>query len=997
MKIKIFCLFFCLTIGQVTLAQKKIEGVVTDKNNSPLLGASVILKGTTNGTQTDFDGNFSLNAKKGEILVVQYLGYSTKEIQVTTETKYKIVLEEEQNSLSEIVVVGYGTRKKTVLTSSVVSIKGEELAKEPVLNATQALQGKAAGVQIIASDAPGQASKVIIRGLGTVLGNENPLYVVDGILTDNINNINTSDIATMNVLKDASALAIYGNRASNGVLIITTKKGKKGKIKLTFDTFTGARSILNKVKLANSNEFITYSNEAILRDLQRDDDATNDNDKSDFILSGQPYNTNWLDAITRVGRVSNYNISASGGSEKIRGFFSAGFNKEEGILIGNDFNRLTLRSNIDYELNSKLNFSNSINVQLANSVPKNFNAFTTAYKQSPTIPIRDKNGAYGSSIGINNVGNPVKDLDFQDEKQRYFKVQGTFKVNYKILESLSYTSAFSIETEYARFHTFEDRLGSFLANNPSNSEQLYFNGNADREKTFLSVRHTNKYHWFIDNYLTYNKTFNDIHNFNATIGTSSEEDRSEELLGTAINVPLNKNLRYNLNNGDNNETRNSSGGFSPYKRLNSYFARINYDYKNKYLLGASFRRDGSSQFKKDFKFGNFYAISAGWIVTKEKFMEDSFFDKLKLRAGYGEVGNQNVPLQIVTLSTGDGGFYPFGANQNLNQGTTISSTLAENLSWETTKELNFGAEFTLFDYKLSGEVDFYIKKTSNAILQIKLPDVFGIDPYLDHIGEIENKGIETTLNWQDEINDNLKYNVGLNFALNKNKLTKVTNPYFNESIGGYLGNGQYTKRVRVGQPVGSFFLYDVIGIDDKGEFVYDDVNNNGITDEGDRKFMGSFIPKYNIGFNFGFNYKNFDLAVDTYTSLGAKVYNGKRAQRFGNENIEQSVFNNRWTSGRPSNTGRRAFNEVPLSSNYYLESADFFRVNNITLGYTLKENTTSFFNRVRIYATAKNPFIVKKFSGFTAELPGGALYNAGIELSAYPTLRSFFIGINTSF
>ncbi|MDD7914126.1 SusC/RagA family TonB-linked outer membrane protein [Polaribacter ponticola] len=974
-----------------------MEGVVTDKNSIPLPGASIIVKGTTTGVQTDFDGNFSLKAKNGEVIVVQYLGYATREVLITTETKYKIILQEEQNSLSEIVVVGYGTRKKAVLTSSVVSIKGEELANEPVLNATQALQGKAAGVQIIASDAPGQASKVIIRGLGTVLGNENPLYVVDGILTDNINNINTSDIATMNVLKDASALAIYGNRASNGVLIITTKKGKKGKIKLTFDTFTGARTILSNVKLANSNEFITYSNEAILRDLQRDGDPTNDNDKSDFILSGQPYNTNWLDAITRVGRVSNYNISASGGSEKIRGFFSAGFNKEEGILKGNDFSRLTLRSNIDYDLNSKLKFSNSINVQLANSVPKSFGAFTTAYKQSPIVPIRDENGAYGSSIGINNVGNPVKDLDFQDEKQRYFKVQGSFKVDYKILESLSYTSAFSIETEYARFHNFQDRLGSFLANNPSNSEQLYFNGNADREKTFLSVTHTNFYHWFIDNYLTYTKTFNEVHNVNATLGMSSEEDRSEFLSGSAVNVPTNNSLRYNLSTGDDNETRSSSGGFSPHKRLSSYFARVNYDYDNKYLLSASYRRDGSSQFKKGFKFGNFYAVSAGWVLTNEAFMKNSSFNKLKLRAGYGELGNQNVPLQIVTLSTGAGGFYPFGANQNLNQGTTISSTLAENLSWETTKELNFGAEFTLFDYKLSGEVDFYIKKTSNAILQIKLPDVFGIDPYLDHIGEIENKGIETTLNWQDEINENLKYNVGLNFALNKNKLTKVTNPYFNESIGGDLGNGQYTKRVRVDQPIGSFFLYDVIGIDDKGEFVYDDVNNNGITDEGDRKFMGSFIPKYNIGFNFGLNYRNFDLAVDTYTSLGAKVYNGKKAQRFGNENIEQSVFNNRWTSGRPSNTGSRAFNEVPLSSNYYLESADFFRINNITLGYTLKENTTNFFNRVRIYATAKNPLIIKKFSGFTPELPGGALGNAGIELGAYPTLRSFFIGINTSF
>lgn len=981
---------------QSVIAQQKVEGVIVDVNNTVLPGASIMIKGSTNGTQSDFDGNFAIKAKIGDILVIQYLGFKTKEYIINKVKDIRIILEEEFGQLNEVVVVGYGTKKKSVLTSSVITIKGEELSKEPLLNATQALQGKASGVQIIASDAPGQASRVIIRGLGSVLGSDNPLYVVDGILTDNINNINTSDINSLNVLKDAAALAIYGNRASNGVVIITTKQGKAGKMEVKFDHFTGFRSILSNVEMANANEFITYSNEAIRRDLQRDDDPSNDFDTRDFILSGQSYDTNWLNQITQLGRISNYNLSLSGGSEKLKGFFSAGYNEEEGILIGNKFDRLTLRSNVIYDVNDKLKFTNSVNVQIANSIPKTYGAFTSAYKQAPIVAVFNENGDYGSSVGINNVSNPIKDLDFQDEIQRYFKIQGSLKVDYKILESLTFTSAFSIEAEYAKFFNFEDRLGSFLAENPSNSEVLYYNGNSDRESTFLSVTNTNFYHWFLDNYITYNKEIGD-HSFNVTLGTSAEEDRSESLYGSAINVPADINLRYSLNNGDDDETRNSSGSVSAFKRLRSYFGRASYDYKGKYLFSTSFRRDGSSQFLDGFKFGNFYAVSAGWVVTGEDFMNDSFLNRLKLRVGYGELGNQNVPLQVITLSTGAGGFYPFGADQSLNQGTTVSSTLADNLTWEITKELNFGLEFTTLDYRLKGEIDYYIRDNTNAILQVQLPDIFGIDAYLDHIGEIRNSGIETSLSWSDDIGNDFKYSTRLNFAYNNNELTKITNPFFNESTGGDIGNGQYTKKVRVGQPIGSFYLYDVIGIDDTGEFVFDDVNGNGITDEGDRKFMGSFIPKYTIGFNIETQYKDFDFAVDTYASLGAKVYNGKKAQRFGNENIEASIFNNRWTSGRVSNTTPRAFNEVPLSSNYYLESADFLRINNITLGYTLPKKVAPFFSKLRVYATAKNPIIFKKFSGFTPELPGDALGSAGIELNAYPTLKSFFIGINTSF
>lgn len=976
---------------------RTISGKVTSSDGVPIPSVNVLIKNTSKGVVTDFDGNFNIAANQNDVLVFSYIGMKSKEIVIGLSDIINVKLEDSAESLEEVVVIGYGTQKKAILTSSVSSIKGDELTKEPVTNATQALQGKAAGIQVIASDAPGASSTVIIRGLGTIQGGRDPLYVVDGILTNNINNINTSDILTMNVLKDAASLAIYGNRGANGVIIITTKKGRSGKMQVSFDSYTGFKDILSTVKMADAASFVTYSNEAALRDLRRDDDPSNDGDTSGFFPTTQQYNTNWLDAVTRIGKVSNYNLSLSGGSENITAFFSAGFNQEEGILKDNDFDRLTLRSNVDYKISDKLNFSQNVSVQLANITPKSYSSFTQAYRQAPIVPIRDAEGRFGSSVAFNKVGNPVKELFFQDEKQKYFKIQASFKADYKIIEPLTFTSRFSVETENGRFYNFQDRLGSYLANDPDNVEANFEGGIENPAKTRLSVTHTNNYRWFLDNYVTFNKTFNENHTINATLGITAEENRNEFLMGTRNNVPLNSNLKFNLSIGDEDNTQLSGGSISVLDRLYSYIVRVNYDFRNKYLLNGSFRRDGSSKFQQGNKFGNFFAVSAGWVLTEEAFMQEGVFNKLKIRASYGELGNQNVPFNIVTATTGSGGFYAFGPNQDLQQGITITGTVQEDLSWETTNEINLGVEYTLLNNRLSGEVDYYKRVNSNAVLEIKLPDVFGFDPYNSHVGEVTNQGVEVLLNWADNINDKLKYSIGGNFSYNKNELTKVTNPFFNEQRGGDIDNGEYTKKIAVGQPLGSFFLYDVIGIDDRGEFVYDDVNGNGIKDEGDRKFFGSYIPKYYFGFNFGLEYNNFDFSVDTYGNVGNKVYNGKKAQRFGNENIEQSTFNNRWTSGGLSNTGAIASNDVPPPSNYYLESGDFFRINNITLGYTMPENILKFFSKVRIYASAKNPLIFKKFSGYTPELSGEPLGTAGIELYAYPTLQSYFVGINTSF
>ncbi len=982
-------------------AQDSYSGLVIDENSSPIIGASVFLKNSTNGTQTDFNGKFNLKAEINDTIVITYIGFKDQEFSLTYVKDLGIItLIENIDELNEVVVVGYGNQLKEILTSSVSSVRGDDLTIEPIINATQALQGKAAGIQIIASDAPGAGSQVIVRGLGTIQGGREPLYVVDGILTNNINNINTSDIENISILKDAASLAIYGNRGANGVVIVSTKKGHEGKFSINADSSFGFRNISKKTLMADTNSFVTFSNEAIFWNLISDSNPYNDNSLSYFFPTNQLYNTNWLEEVSQLGIITNYNISASGGQNDIKSFTSFSLNNEEGILIGNDFERATFRSNINFKVSNKIDYSHNISVQLANSKPKSFGVFTSAYKQSPIIPVRDKNGRYGSSIAFNNVANPVAQLDLQNERQRFLKLQGSFKLDYKIIKPLVMTSRFSIETNYNRFYNFDNRLATFLSLEPGNTVNNFQPTDPDSPEipeNVLSVSHNNDFRWFFDNYLTYNKTFIEKHNFDITLGIVAEANKYESLFGSRINVPESSNLNFNLNLGNNDDgTEESGGGFSEERKLYSYISRLNYVYDNKYIFNASYRRDSANFFTKKYRHGNFFALSTGWLMSEEDFMENSSFDKLKFRVSYGELGNSQIPsLNIVRFNQGFP--YPFGTGQDIQQGGTITATVQDDLSWETTYEYNFGIEFSLLNYRLNGEIDLYKKINENAILPMEFPDTFGFDSFLSHVGEISNKGIELSINWNNKLSDNFLYSIESNIAYNKNELSKISNQFFANQIGGGINNGQYTKKVSLGQPLGSFFLYEVAGIDDKGQFVYKDLNGDQEINEDDRRFYGSFIPSITAASNFKVEFKNFDLNLNIYGSFDNKVYNGKKAQRFGNENIEKYVFNNRWTTLRPSKNTPRASNSIPLSSNYFLESGDFLRINNITLGYTIESKKSKIFKKIRTYATAKNPFIFKKFSGFTPELPGSPLGLAGIELDAYPTLSSYFLGVNLLF
>lgn len=977
--------FLALILLPAYMSGQVIKGKVSDKNGIGIPGAIIVAVDSKTTSDTDFDGNFSIYAKEGEVLKISMVGFDAVSVNATL-TPMSISLNDSKDTeLKEVVVIGYGTRKKSDNTGAISQLSATDITKSKVLNATQAIQGKAAGVQVIGTDTPGSSPSLIIRGIGTALGGRSPLYVVDGIPTGSIGNINSNDIATYDVLKDASSLAIYGNQAANGVVIITTKKGKGDKTSVEYDGFFGVRTPLKTVKMSGSNHFAYYTDVA---------------EQNTRFSTDQLYNTNWFDEITRLGMYSSNNLSLSGASEKINYLFSLNYYDEEGILDGLDFNRFTFRNNNDYKLSDKLKVSQTLSVSLSKTNPKPLSVFTAAYRQSPIVPVKNADGSWGrpfigadgqsSTTGFlfNNVGNPVAQLQYNTEEQKNLLLQGSISLDYQIIKDLKFTSKVGVE-----YNTFK----SFIF---TPREYLLISDPSTAKTNELETVNRDYFNWNFDNYFTYNKKIGEIHDVEFTLGMTAQEWGSTNELKVRAKYVSNNPNYWHLNTTEalpgslilNHVYQNK-------KDLIGYFARFQYKLMDKYLLTGTVRRDGSSQFGKGHKWGTFPSFGLGWIVSKEDFLKDSkAINYLKLRGGWGRLGNQNVPLNQQTFASGSGYGYDFGGS--LYSGTTSDLSVDPTLSWEITEETSAGLDFRTLDNRLSGSLDWYNKITNNVILDVTPAMTVGTKPALAHVGEITNKGYEISLRWDDNINDDLKYWVGANYSNNKNLVSKIFNPISINQTGGFIGNGQYTKQLAVGQPIGSFYLWEVAGYDASGNFMYYDKNGVATSNpaETDRKFFGSSLPTYYYGVNLGLQYKNIDFSVDGYGVGGNKVYNGKKAQRFGGENIEADIATDFWTSSNTTAGNPAPFNSVPLSSNYYLESGAYFRVNNITLGYTLPKLSNSI-SSLRIYLSAINPFISQKFTGYSPELnnDGDPMKMQGIELDAYPTLSSFIIGANVKF
>lgn len=985
-----------------------VRGTVKDTKGEGLIGVTIRVKGTSAGTTSGPDGAFTINLPTGkDTLVFSYLGYVSQEVRVSSPT-LNIVLESSQSQLEQVVVVGYGTQRKRDLTGSISSVKGEELLTQPVQTVTQAAQGRIAGVQIISSGQPNSQPQIRVRGTGSVLAGANPLYVVDGVLTDDIRNIATADILTMDVLKDASA-AIYGVRAANGVIIITTRKGKAGVPLVRYDANVGFREAASLVKMASRDQYISY-----LADASPGKDPIN----NPYVYGGT---TNWYNEVLRKAFQMNHNISVSGGSEKSTYYLSGGYIQEDGIVTTNNFKRFTFRANNEVNITDQLRFSSQISYSRAVSRDVELgDTYRNVYRAAPIVPAKEGN-RYGNTSGWANVGNPLLSIDKRNDGRQESRFQGNAALEYSPVPFLKFRSGFNADLKFGN-----DRIYAYQFLNDDKTF-LVAGGNQQNQNSRLTREEYRSQGWILDNTITFDKTF-DKHSVTVLAGSVTEGFYSTSLKGVRINVPESEDLWY-LDLGDPNIQSTINNVGDKYARQ-SFVGRINYGYDGRYLLSASLRADGSSKFSD--RWGYFPTVGLGWVISEEGFMKDNgIFDFLKLRGSWGRLGNDNIPTNAYIAVTAVDAPYVF--NNDVSIGGAVKEIKDPFLKWETTTQYDVGLEFTLLSNKLSGEVDYYSKKTSDALVVVNTPAILGDqdNSFITNAASFQNKGWEITLNWKDKISDDLSYNVGGNITFNKNELTGLNGGQ--ALLGGNVGQQSFVTRTDNGHPVGSFYVRKAIGvfrdqaeIDDyknasgnpiqpgaaPGDLKYEDRDNDGDIDDNDKYYAGSFQPKCFFGFNLGLNYKGFDLSANFYGNAGNKIYNGKKAFRFDPaDNIEAEYADKRWTTQRPSSTDPRLITSSTPASTYFVESGTYLRLNNLMLGYTIPSKAMKAIgiSSFRVYLTSQNLFTLKKFSGFSPELPGGTIddanatnnksgiLDAGIELNAYPTTRTFALGVNVSF
>ncbi len=1011
--LKVFLLFITIISWTTAHTQTRaLTGTVTDSDTKETLpGATIQIKGTTNGTTSDINGKYTVQISgPSAILLVSFIGYEDKEIVVENQTVINILMVTKKTMLDQVVVVGYGTQKKSDVTGATVNLKGAELTKQPVLTATQAMQGKVSGVQIISSGSPGSAPQLRIRGTSTLLGGTHVLYVVDGVLTDDITNVNTSDIVDMNILKDASSSAIYGSRGANGVVIITTKKGSStsGKLNITYNSSVGSRSASNLIKMANADEYKNYYQAA-----------------TGTALTGTSANTDWYKTILRNAFEQNHNLSISGGNENTTYFFSGSYLNDEGIVLENQFKRFTFRSNMDFKISKYIksgfqaSFANAINENGFNNldIDENGNiggAYSDAYRAAPIIEARvgDK---YGNVSAFNGqVGNPLLDLQNNSVRVATNRIQGAAYLDITPFSNFSFHSGLGGDLLFKQARLYDYK---FL-----NDESTFdiAGGNQMNMTSALFNKTVNNFKWVWDNYLTYNKTFGK-HDIKFMAGTTAEKFKETWLYGMRKEVPADPNLWY-LYNGLASSSQNDGKG-DMWTR-NSYMGRLNYNYNDRYLLTATVRRDGSSRFPEKNRWGTFPSVGLAWNISKEGFMKSQhIFDMLRIRGSWGVVGNDQIATDAYINTIVPNLAYPFnGSTTGATNGSQINQIKDPNIKWESTSEYDFAIEFGMLNNRLTGEFNYYDKIVDNALIFVNIPSTVGDADHqiLTNAASIQNKGVEMQLNWKTQVSTNFSYSVSGNVTLNKNTVIGLNGgePIWGGNIGAAQGFTTYTTN---DHPIGNFYVLKVLGVfqsdqevlDYKdnngtiiqptahaGEFKYWDKNNDGKIDDKDRDYAGSYQPKAYFGLNSSVTYKNWDFGLDIYGNVGNQVYNGKRAIRInGKDNIEAALVYSRWNrSANPSQTEPAANTGNLLASDYFIESGSFVRINNLTAGYSL---STDMLNKLkikslRIYVTAQNLYTLKKYSGFTAELSGSPL-DSGIELSSYPTTRTIALGLNLNF
>lgn len=995
---------FCLLAINVAFAQNiTVKGKVIDGGDkTPLPGVSILIKGTQNGTQTDVNGNYSISVPANATLVFNFVGYTAQEQAVNNQTTINVSLASSTQQLEQVVVVGYGTQRKIDVTGSVASVKGEDISKQASVNAVSALQGKVAGVNITNSGTPGSTPQITIRGTGTIYGNLGVLYVVDGVWYDDISFLNPADIADMSILKDASSQSIYGIRAANGVILVTTNKGKTGNPVINYNGSVGYKKVTNQIEMANATEYATIINEL---------SASNSAPALFANPSSYGEGTNWYNQAFRNALQTNHQISINGGTEKTTYNFSLGYTDEDGIVKTQNWKRYTAKFSNDFQVLKSLKLGYSISGTSINSNDINGGIFRQLYAAGPVVPVYYADGTYGDandfSLGGGNNFNPQVTLDFFNQKSKNYRINGN------VFAELTFAKNFTFRTSAG---------GDFGQNEVRGYTPAYQATQGQRNDiSKLTVNRDENRNWILENTLTYKNTFGD-HNLTLLAGTTAQRRKNYYINSSALNVPYSSDgdLYLALGTASNREVIDG-GSLSTYL---SYFGRANYSFKNKYLLNATLRADAASQFFGGGDlWGYFPAIGAGWVISNEDFMKNqTVFNNLKLKGSWGKVGNAGVPVNPTTLTVTQSAGYVAIFNGVAYTGANVASLVPSFLNWERTTGTDIGIEAAFLKNRLNIEANYYNKKTEQAIFEIPILSSIGTasSKMIGNQADLQNRGFEFLATWRDQPNSDFSYSISGNIGINNNKVLSVVtglNPIYGGGQG--IANGALATRTVQGGAIGEFYGYSVAGIFQTpaevaasaqtgakpGDFRYVDQNGDGVIDGKDRVVLGNPNPKYSYGVNTTFNYKGWDLSFDIQGVADVDVYNANIAYRFGNENFSKDFYDNRWHGAGTSTTYPSAnvgstTNAAPNS--FYIEDGSYIRLRTVQLGYALPAGLMSKWKmkKVRVFLDAQNAINLFGYKGFTPEIgydAGAGPISRGIDASVYPLSAIYRLGLQVQF
>ncbi len=984
-KFTLLLLTLMVSITSISWAQKQVEGVIYDDLNVPLSGANILIKGTTNGVSADFDGNFKINAKIGDILEISFLGMKTKEVLIENYNALNIVLDADASQLDDIVIVGYGSQKRSDVTGAISSIKNEDFNKGVVANAGQLLQGKVAGVNVSSvSGEPGASQDIIIRGVGSLRTGTTPLYVVDGFALDNtvngvasnpLNFINPQDIESIDVLKDASAAAIYGARAANGVVVITTKKGKVGKTQINFSASTAFSTLTNKVNVFSADEFRKQVT-AI----------------GGTLIDGGSV-TNWQDELTRSAISKNVNFSMSGASSQSSYFASLSADDQEGIFRNSDLKRYSGRLNLtqkalDNRFKVEFNLTGS---RIENNRPNSTSIVNNMLQLNPTDPAYT-NGEPTTHLS-NDVFNPLISEKLYSDLTYNNRILANISPSFEIMDGL----------------TYKLNLGADYSNTNRDVQTMPYSTDTNTSLGYLNTITTENSNTLVENTLTYIKDI-EQHSFTFLVGQTYQKTKVSQKSFSLSGFPNNGvEPKYQIETASE-PTEQSA--YATVNELQSFFGRLNYGYTDKYLLTATMRADGSSKFGKNNKYGYFPSVALGWNISKEDFMSDAPFDNLKLRASWGQTGNQEIPSKITlasyTESNTDNDTYPLDPSattlSDYPYGTIYTRLANPDIQWEVSTQTNIGLDFGLLDSKLTGTIEYFNKVSGNILLEVTPVDpIQPTDKYWTNIPnmEIKNSGMEISLDYNSDQSKDFSYNIGGNISVTKNKVKN--SPYKILTTGAAQGSGQTGATINGilnGESIGSYYVKEFIGIGDDGLNIYKDQNNDEQILDDDRIVAGSALPDYIYAFYMNFKYRNFDLGLNFNGVGGNKIYNHVAMSLFNVGSLSQS-FN---TTDRAIKFPNESFSNSNIVSTRYIEDGGFLRLNNATLGYNLKPKTIGLGNlvdNIRFSITGQNLFVITKYSGFDPEINTGSaiggIQTFGIDYYSYPKSRTVLFGLNLAF